>query len=55
MAYEAIDRMIPMSPCPPPPRCLGTELAFYFICNSSVWRVSNVYSPWRDVSFLYSK
>ena len=55
VAYEVIDRTIPMNLCPPLPRFVGTELAFTFICNSIFWSVSNVGSPWSGMSSLYSK
>ena len=55
VSCETIDGMIPMNPCPPPPRFVGTELAFVFICNSTFGRISNVDSPWSNVSSLYSK
>ena len=32
--YNAGDRMAPMNLCPPPPRFIGTELAFAFSCVS---------------------
>ena len=55
VAYVAGHRMMPTNPLEPPPRVVGTKLAFAFSCISMAWIEANVGLPMIHVRSLYGK